>query len=44
ATASSVCVVVDLILQKQKKLHGLILHEKIHFGDFMANRFSLCYR
>ncbi|HBB52897.1 MAG TPA: saccharopine dehydrogenase [Legionellales bacterium] len=44
ATASSVCVVVDLILQQQKKLHGMILHEKIHFGDFMANRFSLCYR
>jgi saccharopine dehydrogenase-like NADP-dependent oxidoreductase len=43
ATASSVCVVLDLILQ-QPNLHGLILHEKIHFGDFMANRFSLCYR
>ena len=44
ATASSVCVVVDLILEQQKKLSGLILHEKINFDDFMANRFSFFYR
>ena len=40
ATASSVCVVVDIILQNQTKYKGLVLHEKISYGDFMANRFA----
>lgn len=44
ATASSVCVVVDLILQNQAQYQGLVLHEKISYGDFMSNRFSLCFR
>ncbi len=44
ATASSVCVVVDLILHHQDHHQGLVLHEKIGYGDFMSNRFSQCFR
>lgn len=44
ATASSVCVTLDLVLQNQTQYQGLVLHEKIHYGDFMANRFSWCFR
>lgn len=43
ATASSVCAVLDLVLQNPSKYHGLILHENIDFNDFRNNRFAKCF-
>lgn len=40
ATATSVCTIVDLVLNST--LTGLILHEKFTFSNFINNRFS-CY-
>lgn len=43
ATASSLCSVLDLVLQNASKYHGLILHESFDFDEFKNNRFSKCF-
>lgn len=43
STASSLCVVVDLVLEKTKDYHGLVLQENFGFSDVLANRFGHYY-
>lgn len=43
STASGVCSVVDLVLGQANEYHGLVLQEKFHLADVMANRFGHCY-
>jgi saccharopine dehydrogenase-like NADP-dependent oxidoreductase len=40
ATASGVCAVVDLVLDKPKRFNGLVLQEQFHLKDVLANRFG----
>lgn len=44
STASSLCVVMDIILAHPKKYHGFIDQNQIQLTDFMANRFSKYYQ
>jgi saccharopine dehydrogenase-like NADP-dependent oxidoreductase len=43
ATASSLCAVLDIVLQNLNLYQGLILHEKFDFNDFKNNRFAKCF-
>ncbi len=40
STASGVCAVVDLVLSKKNKYHGLVLQEKFSLNDVLSNRFG----
>lgn len=40
STASSICAVVDLVLNKPNDFHGLILQERFVLADVLANRFG----
>ena len=42
ATASSICVVVDMVVH-EKKLSGFIRQEQISLDEFLANRFGKYY-
>ena len=43
-TASSVCCVMDLILNHPSRYHGFITQESILLKDFLANDFGACFR
>lgn len=43
STASGICAVVDLVLSKKNKYHGLVLQEKFSLKDVLANRFGQHY-
>ena len=43
ATASSVCSVVDMVLQDPIAPMGLILHERFDFNVFLSNPFATCF-
>ncbi len=43
-TASSVCVVMDLILANPAHYQGLVFQEMFSLDDFLANRFAQFYR
>ena len=42
-TASGVCAVVDLVLEREDEYHGLILQENFSLTDVLANRFGQHY-
>ncbi|NCT57777.1 MAG: saccharopine dehydrogenase family protein [Legionella sp.] len=42
-TASSVCAVLELVLEAKKPLKGLVLQEHFHMKDILKNRFGRCY-
>jgi len=44
ATASSVCAVIDLVLNSNLKKTGLVVNESLDFNDFINNRFAHCFR
>ena len=43
-TASSVCCVMDLVLNHPSEYHGLVTQESISLKDFLANDFGACFR
>jgi saccharopine dehydrogenase-like NADP-dependent oxidoreductase len=43
-TASSVCCVMDLVLQNPSRYPGFITQESIPLMDFLANDFGACFR
>jgi saccharopine dehydrogenase-like NADP-dependent oxidoreductase len=43
-TASSVCAILDLILEHPEKYQGLILQETFSLPDFLKNRFGKYYQ
>jgi saccharopine dehydrogenase-like NADP-dependent oxidoreductase len=43
-TASSLCTLLDLYFEKKLPERGYIKQEQVCFNDFMANRFSQCYK
>ena len=43
STASGVCAVVDLVLAKKNKYHGLVLQENFSLNDVLKNRFGKNY-
>jgi saccharopine dehydrogenase-like NADP-dependent oxidoreductase len=43
-TASSVCCVMDLILNHPSEYRGLVTQESISLKDFLANDFGACFR
>lgn len=43
-TASSLCVVVDIVLANPKKYHGFVEQNQLPFPEFMKNRFSKYYQ
>ena len=43
-TASSVCCVIDLILNHPSRYHGFITQESIPLNAFLANDFGACFR
>ncbi len=43
-TASSLCAVVDLVLNDPSHYEGFIRQETFKLSDFLANRFATCYR
>lgn len=42
-TASSVCAVLELVLQAKKPLKGLVLQEHFDMNNILKNRFGRCY-
>lgn len=42
-TASGICAVVDLVLQRENNYQGLILQEQFHLADILVNRFGQYY-
>lgn len=44
STASGVCAVVDLVLQREQPLTGLVLQEQFPLLDLTQNRFGQCYK
>ncbi len=42
-TASSICVVIDLVLNNPDSYQGFVYQEKVSFKDFLANRFGRFY-
>ncbi len=43
-TASSVCCVMDIVLQQPGAYRGFVTQESIALKDFLANDFGVCYR
>lgn len=43
STASSVCVIVDLVMQYRSKYQGFILQEQFSYNEFLSNRFGEVY-
>lgn len=43
STASSVCAVLDQVLEAKPPLKGLVLQEHFHMDDILKNRFGRCY-
>lgn len=43
STASSVCVIVDLVMQDRSKYQGFILQEQFSYNEFLSNRFGEVY-
>ena len=43
STASGVCAVVDLVLNKTSQYQGLVLQENFHFSKILSNRFASCF-
>jgi saccharopine dehydrogenase-like NADP-dependent oxidoreductase len=43
-TASSVCCVMDLVLNHPSEYRGLVTQESISLKDFLANDFGACFR
>jgi saccharopine dehydrogenase-like NADP-dependent oxidoreductase len=43
-TASSVCCVMDLVLNNPSQYHGFVTQESIPLKDFLANDFGACFR
>lgn len=43
-TASSVCCVMDLVLNGPSKFHGFVTQESVQLQDFLANDFGACFR
>ena len=43
STASSICAIVDLVLDRSADYHGLILQEQFKLADVLANRFGKYY-
>ena len=43
STASGLCAVVDLVLAKKNKYHGLVLQEHFSLNDVLKNRFGQNY-
>jgi len=42
-TATSVCAIVDIVLNKPQKYQGFVLQEQFELSDFLANRFGQYY-
>ncbi|OGT31086.1 MAG: saccharopine dehydrogenase [Gammaproteobacteria bacterium RIFCSPHIGHO2_12_FULL_35_23] len=42
-TASSICVVVDIVMNNPARYQGFVYQEKISFKEFLANRFANFY-
>ena len=42
-TASSLCCIVDTVMQSPQKHKGLILQEQFNLSDITENRFGKCY-
>lgn len=43
-TASSLCAMVDLFFENRLPRRGYVRQEQVNFDDFMASRFSDCFR
>jgi saccharopine dehydrogenase-like NADP-dependent oxidoreductase len=43
STSSGICAVVDLVMQRESEYKGLILQEKFHLNDVLANQFGAYY-
>ena len=43
STASSACVILDLVLTQKEKYKGFIMQEDFKLSDFLGNRFGLYY-
>ncbi len=43
-TASSLCCVVDVVLNQPDRYHGFVTQESIPLKDFLDNRFGACFR
>lgn len=43
STASGVCAVVDLVLERSNEYRELVLQENFSLGDVLTNRFGQCY-
>ncbi|HXH85256.1 MAG TPA: saccharopine dehydrogenase C-terminal domain-containing protein [Nitrospira sp.] len=43
-TASSICCVMDLVLNHPSEYRGLVTQESISLKDFLANDFGACFR
>lgn len=43
STAAGICAVVDLVLGQENEYKGLVLQEKFHLADVLANRFGRYY-
>ncbi len=43
-TASSICCVMDLVLNDPSRYHGFVTQESILLQDFLANDFGACFR
>lgn len=43
STASGVCAVVDLVLDKTSQYQGLVLQERFLLNEILSNRFAKCF-
>lgn len=43
-TASSVCAVVDLMMERKLPQHGFVRQEDVKFSDFISNRFGQVFQ
>ncbi|MGA6826888.1 saccharopine dehydrogenase C-terminal domain-containing protein [Nitrospira sp. NS4] len=43
-TASSLCCVMDLVLNHPSRYHGFVTQESVPLKDFLANDFGACFR
>ncbi len=43
-TASSVCCVMDLVLNRPSQYHGFITQESVSLQEFLGNDFGACFR
>ena len=43
STASSICAIVDIVLENEAAYHGLIFQERFQLADVLANRFGQYY-